>query len=92
MGKLSSSKPGSGAHAGRVDFGAFEGPSAFQRELQRARQHLAKLEAEERLRTHQPLIANDHSSFDESPAFARVCNTLIWIIVAAPFVIALLAL
>lgn len=66
-------------------------PSAFQRELDRARRHLAKLEAEEALR-RRPALIDETAHFDESPALVRVCNLLIWAIVLLPFMLALAAL
>ncbi|MFD1611234.1 hypothetical protein ACFSCW_05395 [Sphingomonas tabacisoli] len=67
------------------------GPSAFQRELDRARRHLARLEAEDSLR-RAPLTAEDDARFDESPALVRVCNVLIWAIVLLPVLLAVAAL
>jgi hypothetical protein len=65
--------------------------SAFHRELERARRHLAKLEAEQQ-RYQPPLTPANDVNFDESPVIARTCNALIWVIVAAPFVLALAVL
>jgi hypothetical protein len=84
---------GSGAPASDgADFPPPSGPSAFQRELERARRHLAKLEAEDQLRRQQPVILEQQPTFDESPAFVRTCNALIWAIVLLPVVLAVLAL
>lgn len=66
-------------------------PSAFQRELERARRHLARLEAEDALR-RQPAMIDQPARFDESPALVRACNALIWAIVLLPFILALAAL
>jgi len=66
-------------------------PSAFHRELDRARRHLARLEAEQERFTRPVRPAND-VNFDESPVIAKTCNALIWVIVSAPFVLALAVL
>ena len=93
MGKVPAANLGSGASAPEgADFSSPSGPSAFQRELDRARRHLAKLEAEDRLRRQRPVILEQHPGFDESPAFVRVCNLLIWAIVLLPVVMAVLGL
>lgn len=93
MGKVPAASLGSGASASEgADFSPPQGPSAFQRELDRARRHLARLEAEDRLRRRQPVILEQHPGFDESPTFVRVCNLLIWAIVLLPVVLAVLAL
>lgn len=86
------------AHLRAVDptesagFSPPEGPSAFQRELDRARRHLAKLEAEDRARRRQPLVPEDHTALDESPTFVRLCNVAIVAIMLLPVVLAVLAL
>jgi hypothetical protein len=93
LGKVPAANLGSGASASEsADFSSPSGPSAFQRELDRARRHLAKLEAEDRLRRQQPVILEEHPTFDESPAFVRICNLLIWAIVLLPVALAVLAL
>ena len=93
MGKVPAANLGSGASASEgADFPTSSEPSAFQRELDRARRHLAKLEAEDQLRRQQPVVLEQHPSFDESPTFVRVCNALIWVIVLLPVVLAVLAL
>lgn len=93
MGKVPAANIGSGTSAPEgAGFPSPSGPSAFQRELDRARRHLAKLEAEEQLRQQRPAIPDHDASFDESPAFVRVCNALIWAIVLLPVVLAVLAL
>ena len=67
------------------------GSAAFQRELERARRHLARLEAEAEASARPKHL--DHSArFDESPAFARVCNLMIWAIVLLPVVLAVVTL
>jgi len=93
LGKVPAANLGSGAPASEgLDFQSSSGPSAFQRELDRARRHLAKLEAEDQLRRQQPVILDQQPTFDESPTFVRVCNALIWAIVLLPVVLAVLAL
>jgi hypothetical protein len=93
LGKVPAANLGSAAPVSDdTDFSSPSGPSGFQRELDRARRHLAKLEAEDRLRRQQPAILEQHATFDESPTFVRVCNLLIWAIVLLPVVLALLAL
>ena len=67
------------------------GASAFHRELERARRHLAKLEAEQQHYSPPAMPANN-VTFDESPVIAKTCNALIWVIVSAPFVLALAVL
>jgi hypothetical protein len=93
LGKVPAANFGSGASASEdADFSSPSGPSAFQRELDRARRHLAKLEAEDRLRRQHPVILEEHAGFDESPTFVRICNLLIWAIVLLPVALAVLAL
>jgi hypothetical protein len=93
LAKLPAANMGSGAAASEgADFPPFSGPSAFQRELERARRHLARLEAEEELRVQQPVVADDRVQFDESPVFVRTCNVLIWAIIVLPIAVAVIAL
>lgn len=84
------------AHAGAAanDTGSPQpmGPSAFQRELDRARRHLARLEAEDQLRRQLPAMPDQPVHFDESPALVRVCNVLLWAIVLLPFALGLAVL
>ena len=76
-----------------ADFQSLTSPSAFQRELDRARRHLAKLEAEQARRARPPVPGEESDAqFDESPTFVRTCNLLIWAIVALPIALALVAL
>lgn len=79
--------------SGTSDAGSppFAEPSAFQRELERARRHLARLEAEQQLRAEHPILL-DETRFDESPALVKTCNVLIWAIVLLPVVVAVIAL
>lgn len=92
MGKVPAANLGSAIPASEgADFPS-SGPSAFQRELDRARRHLAKLEAEDQLRRQQPVILEQQATLDESPTFVRVCNLLIWAIVLLPVALAVLAL
>ena len=79
MTKLSTAEPG------------LTNTSGFHRELERARRHLAKLEAEQQRHSQLRPAAND-VNFDESPVIAKTCNALILTIVAAPFVLALAVL
>jgi hypothetical protein len=93
LGKVPAVHLGSGTSAPEgAGFQSPSGPSAFQRELDRARRHLAKLEAEDQLRRQQPVFQEDDASFDESPTFVRVCNLLIWAIVLLPVALAVIAL
>jgi hypothetical protein len=93
LGKVPAANLGPGAATpDGTDFSSPSGPSAFQRELDRARRHLARLEAEDRLRRQRPVILEEHAGFDESPTFVRVCNLLIWAIVLLPIALAVLAL
>lgn len=73
-----------------ADLGAARA-TAFRQELERARRHLAKLEAEQQ-RYSRPLPPANDVNFDESPIIAKTCNALIWVIVSAPFVLALAVL
>lgn len=92
MGKVPAANLQSGSSAPEgPGFPSSSGPSAFQRELDRARRHLAKLEAEDQRRRQQPAVEDD-VSFDESPIFVRLCNLLIWAIVLLPVVLAVFAL
>lgn len=91
MGKVPAARMGSHPQpANDADLPSLAAPSAFQRELERARRHLARLEAEEALRREPSGI--DDAQFDESPALVRVCNALIWAIVLLPILLAVLAL
>lgn len=92
MAKLPAADTGSGSSAGGADFTSPTSPSAFQRELDRARRHLAKLEAEQQLRAQRPAGLDEPVRFDESPAFARTCNLLIWAIVLLPILLAVIGL
>lgn len=92
LAKLPAADAGPGASAaGGSGFRSPNGPSAFQRELDRARRHLAKLEAEQKIRTQQTLHVDEPARFDESPAFVRTCNILIWAIIIIPVALALIA-
>jgi hypothetical protein len=90
LGKPSAVDLGAGT-AESADFSAI-GPSAFQRELDRARRHLARLEAEQQARSRIPALPEDSVRFDESPTFVRTCNLLIWAIVVAPVLVAAIVL
>ena len=93
MGKVPAANLGSGTSASEgAGFSHPSGPSAFQRVLERARRHLAKLEAEDQLRRQQPVLLEQQPTFDESPTFVRICNLMIWAIVLLPVVLAVMAL
>ena len=90
MAKLPAADPGATASE-NSGFPSLHGPSGFQRELERARRHLAKLEAEQARYLHASAPTDRQPHFDESPAFVRTCNLLIWAIIVAPIALAIIA-
>ena len=92
MARFPATDQGSGASAFDGAGSESAGASAFHRELQRARRHLARLEAEQQARTGRSSAGLEPAVFDESPAFVRTCNLLICAIVLLPVALAVIAL
>jgi len=69
----------------------FDRPSGFERELDRARRHLARLEAEQRQRERQS-PADLPPLFAEDLRLATICNLIIWAIMLLPVVAGVVAL